>query len=84
MILINLEMFIILMSIHIIGAIITIHIHNKTGMLEDAVKHGDGIRFAKPSDIIYLDCIVWELLFLLFVMDKIDIFINKSVEKFCK
>lgn len=72
------------MSIHIVGTIITIHIHNKSGMLEDAAKHGDGIRFAKPSDIIYLDCIAWEFLFLLFVMDKIDIFINKRVEKFYK
>ena len=40
--------------VHIIGAIITIIIHCKNGTMEAAIKYGDGIRLARPSDVIFM------------------------------
>lgn len=49
-----------LIIIHIIGAIITIFIQCKNGVMEYFSKNGDGIREPKPLDIIVLSCIAWE------------------------
>ena len=55
-------LFLMMITIHIIGAIITMFIHHKDGTLKQAAKHGDGIRYAKPSDVIVQDLIMWEFL----------------------
>ena len=68
---------IILISIHIIGAIIALIIHHKDGTLENASKHGDGIRFAKPSDVVFQDLFLWEIHFIIFIICLIGILINK-------
>jgi hypothetical protein len=68
----------ILIITHIIGAIITMVIHYKNGTFESASKYGDGIRFARPSDVVILDCIAWEVLLLLFVIEFVDKKINNS------
>lgn len=74
----------IILAIHTIGAIIAMIIHHKNKTFEYASKHGDGIRFAKPSDIIFLDCFVWEILLLLFIMDSIETKMNNNFCKKCK
>ena len=58
--------------IHIIGAITTIIIHCKNGDMEYAAKHGDGVRFATPSDIVFIDLFFWEIQFILFVFTSIE------------
>lgn len=59
----------IILIIHMIGAIITIFIHCKDGTLKQAAKHGDGIRYAKPSDVIVQDLIMWEFLLMFSMLD---------------
>lgn len=63
-------------SVHIIGAIITLIVFYKTGEFEEAVKHGDGIYWATPSDVVFQALVMWELLLLLYIMCSIDSFIN--------
>ena len=77
----KLEKLIIFLAIHIIGAIITMIVHYKNGTFEYATKHGDGIRLAKPTDIIYQDCLVWEFLLLFFIIDFLDEKINSLFTK---
>ena len=48
------EKILIVVLIHIIGVIVTMIIHYKNGTFEYAAKHGDGIRFANPSDVIFV------------------------------
>lgn len=55
-------LFLMMIVIHIIGAVITMFIHYKDGIFEQAAKYGDGIRYAKPSDVIVQDLIIWEFL----------------------
>lgn len=43
----------IVIGVHLIGAIITLIIFYKTGEFEEAVRHGDGIRWALPSDVAF-------------------------------
>ena len=66
---------------HIIGAIVTIIVHYKTGVFKDAAKNGDGIRIANPSDVLIQDLIVWEFLLLMdifcFFENLIDCFFHK-------
>ena len=71
----------IVVLIHIIGAIVTMIIHYKNGTFEYAAKHGDGIRFANPSDIIFQDLFLWEFNLLIFVFFSIDGFINYIFDK---
>ena len=47
-----------LIIVHIIGAIIAIVIHCRDGTMEHVSKYGDGFRFAKPSDVIFQDCLL--------------------------
>lgn len=68
-------------SIHIIGAIITLIVFYKTGEFEEAVKHGDGIRFATPSDVVFQALFMWEILLILYIMFSIDSCINKFFYK---
>ena len=68
--------------VHIIGAIITIIIHCKNGTMEAAIKYGDGIRLARPSDVIFIDCTVWEVLWLMRIIDNVDYYINRKFEKY--
>ena len=75
------EKILIVFLIHIIGAIVTIIIHYKNGTFEYAAKHGDGIRFANPSDVIFQDLFLWEFNFLIFVFFSIDGFINYIFDK---
>lgn len=67
--------------IHIIGAIITMIIDFNDGTFEYASKYGDGIRFARSSDIVYADLILWELQFILFILDFIENLINNIISK---
>ena len=75
------EKILIVFLIHIIGAIVTIIIHYKNGTFEYAAKHGDGIRFANPSDVIFQDLFLWEFNLLIFVFFSIDDFINYIFDK---
>lgn len=74
-------MILILIVIHIIGAITTIIIHYKNGTFESASKYGDGIRWARPCDVVFLDCVAWEVLFLLFIIELIEKIINRIFDK---
>lgn len=60
---------ILIIALHLIGAIITIFIHYKDGTLKQAAEHGDGIRYAKPSDVIVQDLIMWEFLLMFSMLD---------------
>ena len=75
------EKILIVILIHIIGTIATMIIHYKNRTFEYAAKHGDGIRFANPSDVIFQDLFLWELNFLIFVFSSIDGFINYIFDK---
>lgn len=68
--------------VHIIGAIIAIIIHCKNGTMEAASKYGDGIRLAKPSDVIFIDCALQEVLWLMKAVDNIDYYINRKFEEY--
>ncbi len=68
--------------VHIIGAIIAIIIHCKNGTMEAASKYGDGIRLAKPSDVIFIDCASQEVLWLMKAVDNIDYYINRKFEEY--
>lgn len=64
--------------LHIIGAVTAIILHWKDGTIKFACKYGDGIRFARPSDIIFMDLIIWEFLLIIAVVDFIENYINKK------
>lgn len=68
--------------IHIIGAITTIIIHCKNGIMEAAIKYGDGIRLARPSDVILMDCTIWEILILIRILDNVSYYINRKFEEY--
>mgnify|MGYP006889760543 CR=1 FL=1 len=70
-------MLVILMSIHIIGAIIAIVIHCRDGTMKHASKYGDGFRFAKPSDIIFL----WEIQLVIHTIAFVEDYINSKFSK---
>lgn len=74
-------MLVILMSIHIIGAIITIIIHCRDGTMEYASKYGDGFRFAKPSDVIFQDCLLWEIQLVIHTITFVEDYINSQFSK---
>ena len=61
-----------IISIHIIGAITTLIVHYKNGTFKFAVENGDGIRYARPSDVLFMDCVVWEMLLLVDLLTIID------------
>lgn len=50
----------VLLGIHLIGAIGMLIKHYKDGTFEWAAEHGDGIRFARPSDVVFEDLFLWE------------------------
>ena len=62
--------------IHLIGAIIAIIIHKLDGTFKYAAENGDGIRTAKPSDVLFQDLVLWEFFFLAFIMDSVAKWIN--------
>lgn len=68
-------------SIHLIGAIITLIIFYKTGIFEDAVKNGDGIRKASPTDVVFHALLLWELHLLLCIAWLISALINNFFYK---
>ena len=70
-----------LIIIHIIGAIIAIVIHCKDGTMEYASKYGDGFRFAKPSDVIFQDCLLWEIQLIIHMIIFLEIYINSKFSK---
>lgn len=74
-------MLVVLMSIHIIGAIITIIIHCRDGTIEHASKYGDGFRFAKPSDVIFQDCLLWEIQLVIHTITFVEDYINNQFSK---
>lgn len=78
---VNMLVVLILMSIHIIGAIITIIIHCKDGTMEHASKYGDGFRFAKPSDVIFQDCLLWEIQLVIHTIVFVEDYINSKFNK---
>ena len=57
---INITKAIIALSIHLIGGIITLLIFCKDGTMEYAAKHGDGNRWATPSDVVFHAFVLWE------------------------
>lgn len=75
-------MLVILMSIHIIGAAIVVCVHCRDGTMELASKYGDGIRWAKPSDVIFQDCFLWEVHLMIYMMGFIEDSINSQFRKY--
>lgn len=71
----------VILIFHIIGAIITIFIHHRNGTLKLVAKHGDGIRYAKPSDVIVQDLIMWEFLLMFSAIDYTGNEINDYFDK---
>lgn len=67
---------VIVIGVHLIGAIITLIIFYKTGEFEEAVKHGDGIYWALPSDVVFHALVLWEIHLFLYIICSIDMFIN--------
>ena len=78
------KLLIIFFIMHLIGALVAIKIHYKNGTLEWASKHGDGVRFSTPADVITNDCICWEVYLLMkiidFIADCINIFFKDHFE----
>ena len=70
-----------IISIHIIGAITTLIVHYKNGTFKFAVENGDGIRYARPSDVLFMDCVVWEMLLLVDLLTIIDNIIYDFFER---
>jgi hypothetical protein len=70
-----------LIIIHIIGTIIAIVIHCKDGTMEYASKYGDGFRFAKPSDVIFQDCLLWEIQLIIHMIIFVENYINSKFSK---
>lgn len=75
-------MLVVLMSVRIIGAAIAIYIHCRDGTMEQALKHGDGVRWAKPSDVIFQDCLLWEVQLIIYMMSFIEDSINSQFSKY--
>lgn len=71
----------ILIIVHIIGSIITMVIHYKDGSFKWASKYGDGIRTAKPCDIVIMDCFAWEVELLILLISTIENLINNLFDK---
>lgn len=67
--------------VHVIGTISSLIIHYYNGTFEWSSKNGDGIRSAKPTDIVFYDLILWEIQLLIFVLDEIEELINDFFEK---
>ena len=74
------SLIVLFVMVHIIGAVSTLIIHCKNGTMEAASKYGDGVRLAKPSDVIWADCAIWEVLWLMKMVDNVDYYINKKVK----
>lgn len=70
-----------LIIIHIIGAIIAIVIHCRDRTMEHASKYGDGFRFAKPSDVILTDCLLWEISLVIYIICFIEEHIDNYFSK---
>lgn len=67
---------IIVIGIHLIGAIITLIVFYKTGEFEEAAKHGDGIYFATPSDVVFHALVLWEIHLFLYIICSVDMLID--------
>lgn len=72
---------IMIVLIHIIGAIVAIIIHHQNGTLEYSSHHGDGIRSAKPSDVIFHDIFLWEIHLLILIFDTIETQVNEAFRR---
>lgn len=70
-----------LITIHFIGSIISIIVHYKTGVFKDAAEHGDGIRIATPSDVVFQDLVFWEFVLLIDAFFVIETFVNRWFSK---
>ena len=75
-------MLVILTSVHIIGAAIAIYIHCRDGTMKQASKYGDGIRWAKPSDVIFQDCLLWEIQLIIHIITFVEDYINSKFSKY--
>ena len=71
----------IIFIVHIIGGIVTMFVHHKNGEFKEAAKNGDGIWFATPVDVVFLDLVAWEIQLLLFIIIMIDLGVNKLFDK---
>lgn len=71
----------IILIVHLIGAIVSLIWNFKNGNFEYAAKHGDGVRFATPADIIFCDVFLWEFEFLVFALELPIILTNKLFYK---
>ena len=70
-----------LIIVHIIGVIITIVIHCRDGTMEYASKYGDGFRFAKPSDVMFQDCLLCEVQLVIHTIVFVEDYINSKFSK---
>lgn len=75
---------IIVLAVHIISAIITLWISVKDGTFEYAVKHGDGIRYATVSGVLFLCLVLPEIILLENILDFISYKINSIAENHYK
>lgn len=70
-----------LIIFHIIGAAVMIFIQCKNENMEYSSKYGDGIRTCKPSDIIAISLIMWEMVLFVAFIELIDDKINQYFER---
>jgi len=62
----------IVIGIHVIGAIITLIAWYKDGTFEWHAKNGDGYYWAAPSDVVFHAVVAWEIHLLLYIICTID------------
>lgn len=71
----------VILLVHIIGAIVSLVWDLKVGNFEYAIKHGDGVRIATPADIVFYDVCLWEFKFLVYALELILYSINNMFYK---
>lgn len=71
----------VILLIHIIGAIVSLVWNLKVGNFEYATKYGDGVRIATPADIVFYDVFLWEFEFLVYALELIPASINNMFYK---
>ena len=65
-----------LILFHIIGAILMIIIWCKDGTMEHAALYGDNFEEDKPSDLVFLAFIAWEIILVFYIIGHIGKAIN--------
>lgn len=66
---------------HLMGVTVSVIWDFKNGNFEYASKYGDGIDIATPADILFEDLFLWEIEFVIFLLEAIGMIINNFFNK---